>query len=179
MTVTLNAYNVVAARCAAEYLEMYESVEKGNLVYKIDIFLNSSIFRSWKDSIIILQTTKSLLPWAEELNLVSHCLDSIASKACMDTTKVEWTYTYNRKKLPSENGKDPLWNGVRRPQVVPKDWWVEDLCELQIDLYKRVITTIKTKGRVSSDLIGEALIAYALRRLPGFSKGIVQSGDIT
>lgn len=62
MTVTLNAYNVVAARCAAEYLEMYESVEKGNLVYKIDIFLNSSIFRSWKDSIIILQTTKSLLP---------------------------------------------------------------------------------------------------------------------
>lgn len=179
MTVTLNAYNVVAARCAAEYLEMYESVEKGNLVYKIDIFLNSSIFRSWKDSIIILQTTKSLLPWAEELKLVSHCLDSIATKVCMDTTKVEWTYTYNRKKLPSENGKDPLWNGVRRPQVVPKDWWVEDLCELQIDLYKRVITTIKTKGRVSSDLIGEALIAYALRRLPGFSKGIVQSGDIT
>ncbi|KAJ6997473.1 hypothetical protein D5086_010821 [Populus alba] len=179
MTVTLNAYNVVAARCAAEYLEMYESVEKGNLVCKIDIFLNSSIFRSWKDSIIVLQTTKSLLPWAEELKLVSHCLDSIASKACMDTTKVEWSYTYNRKKLPSENGKDPLWNGVRRPQVVPKDWWVEDLCELQIDLYKRVITTIKTKGRVSSDLIGEALIAYALRRLPGFSKGIAQSGDIT
>ncbi|KAK6152790.1 hypothetical protein DH2020_012429 [Rehmannia glutinosa] len=28
MVVTLNAYNVVAARCAAEYLEMYETVEK-------------------------------------------------------------------------------------------------------------------------------------------------------
>lgn len=81
MTVTLNAYNVVATRCAAEYLEMYETVEKGNLVYKIDVFLNSSIFRSWKDSIIVLQTTKSLLPWTEELKVVSHCLDSIASKA--------------------------------------------------------------------------------------------------
>lgn len=178
MMVTLNAYNVVAARCAAEYLEMYETVEKGNLVYKIEVFLNSSIFRSWKDSIIVLQTTKSLLPWSEELKLVSHCLDSIASKACIDTTKVEWSYTYNRKKLPSENGKDPLWNGVRKPQMVPKDWWVEDLCELQIDLYKRVIMTIKTKGRVSGDVIGEALNAYALRRLPGFSKGMVQSGDI-
>ncbi|KAJ6735612.1 hypothetical protein OIU85_017896 [Salix viminalis] len=121
MAVTLNAYNVAAARCAAEYLEMYESVEKGNLVYKIDIFLNSSIFRSWKDSIIILQTTKSLLPWAEELKLVSRCLDSIASKACMDTNMVEWSYTYSRKKLPSENGKDPLWNGVRKPQAVPRD----------------------------------------------------------
>ena len=57
------------------------------------------------------------------------------------------------------------------------DWWVEDLCELHIDLYKRVITTIKTKGRVSGDVIGEALNAYALRRLPGFSKGMIQNND--
>lgn len=39
MTVTLNAYNVVAARCAAEYLEMYETVEKGNLSTKLKSFL--------------------------------------------------------------------------------------------------------------------------------------------
>lgn len=179
MTVTLNAYNVVAARCAAEYLEMYETIEKGNLIYKIDVFLNSSIFRSWKDSIIVLQTTKSLLPWSEELKVVSHCLDSIASKASIDASKVEWSYTYNRKKLPSENGNDPVWNGVRKHQMVPKDWWVEDLCELQIDLYKRVVTTIKTKGNVSGDVIGEALNAYTLRRLPGFSKGMIQGGDVT
>ncbi|KAJ0039551.1 hypothetical protein Pint_27909 [Pistacia integerrima] len=179
MTVTLNAYNVVAARCAAEYLEMFETVEKGNLIYKIDVFLNSSIFRSWKDSIIVLQTTRSLLPWSEELKIVSHCLDSIATKASIDTSRVEWSYTYNRKKLPSENGNDPLWNGVRKPQLVPKDWWVEDLCELHIDLYKRVITTIKTKGRVSGDIIGEALSAYAMRRLPGFSKGMTQNVDVT
>lgn len=177
MTVTLNAYNVVAARCAAEYLEMYETVEKGNLIYKIEVFLNSSIFRSWKDSIIVLQTTRYLLPWSEELKVVSHCLDSIASKASVDTSKVEWSYTYNRKKLPSENGTDPHWNGVRKPLTVPKDWWVEDLCELHVDLYRRIITTIKTKSRVSGDVIGEALNAYALRRLPGFSKGMVQGND--
>ncbi|KAL5556811.1 hypothetical protein UlMin_039047 [Ulmus minor] len=178
MTVTLNAYNVVAARCAAEYLEMYETVEKGNLIYKIEVFLNSSIFRSWKDSIIVLQTTKSLFPWSEELKVVSHCLDSIASKASIDTSKVDWSYTYNRKKLPSENGNDPLWNGVRKLQMVPKDWWVEDLSELQLDLYKRVLTTVKAKDKISADVIGEALHAYALRRLPGFSKGIIQGGDI-
>ena len=67
MTVTLNTYNVVAAHCAAEYLEMDETVKKGNLIYKFEVFLNSSIFRSWKDSIILLQTTESLLPWSEEL----------------------------------------------------------------------------------------------------------------
>lgn len=179
MTVTLNAYNVVAARCAAEYLEMYETVDKGNLIYKVEVFLNSSIFRSWKDSIIVLQTTRSLVPLSEELKIVSHCLDSIASKASIETSKVEWSYTYNRKKLPSENGNDPHWNGVRKHQMVPKDWWVEDLCDLQVDLYKRVITTIKAKGRISNDVIGESLHAYTIRRLPGFGKGIIQGGDIT
>lgn len=177
MIVTLNAYNVVAARCAAEYLEMYETVEKGNLIYKVDVFLNSSIFRSWKDSIIVLQTTKSFHPWSEELKILSHCLDSIASRASIVTSKVEWSYTYNRKKLPSENENDSHWNGVRKQQMVPKDWWVEDLCDLQIDMYKRVITTIKSKGRVAADVIGEALNAYISRRLPGLGKGIIQGGD--
>ncbi|KAH9611564.1 hypothetical protein KSS87_009958 [Heliosperma pusillum] len=173
MTVTLNAYNVVAARCAAEYLEMYDTVEKGNLIYKIDVFLNSSIFRGWKDSIIVLQTTKSLLPVSEELKVVSHCLDSVATKASMDTSRVEWSYTYNRKRLSSENG-------VRKPVSVPEDWWVEDLSDLDVDLYKRVIATIKTKGRVSSRVIGEALKTYASKKLPGFSKGnMVPGGDLT
>ncbi|XVF01377.1 hypothetical protein REPUB_Repub04eG0083000 [Reevesia pubescens] len=177
MTVTLNAYNVVAARCAAEYLEMHETMEKGNLIYKIDVFLNSSIFRSWKDSIIVLQTTKSMLPLSEELKVVSLCIDAIATKACIDVSKVDWSYTYNRRKLPEENGNDPNCNGVRsRP--VPKDWWVEDLCELEIDLYKRVVMSIKTKGILSDELIGEALKAYSYRRFPGFSKGVIHSGDL-
>ncbi|KAG2704707.1 hypothetical protein I3760_05G016700 [Carya illinoinensis] len=160
----------------AEYLEMHETMERGNLIYKIDVFLTSSIFRSWKDSIIVLQTTKFLLPLSEELKVVSDCIDCIATKACIDVSKVDWSYTYNRKKLPEENGNDPNWNGVRN-RPVPKDWWVEDLCELEIGLYKRVLVNIKNIGIVSNDVIGEALKAYAYRRLPGFSKGMIQSGD--
>lgn len=172
MIVTLNAYNVVMARCAAEYLEMNETVDKGNLIYKIEVFLNSSVFRSWKDSIIVLQTTKSLLPWSEDLKIVSNCVDSIALKASIDSSEVEWSYTYNRKKLPSENG-------VRKQQSVPKDWWVEDLCEIELDSYKQILTAIKTKGRTNREVIGEALKAYTYRRLPGFARGIVnQAGDV-
>ncbi|MFS8010827.1 putative BTB/POZ domain, NPH3 domain, NPH3/RPT2-like family protein [Helianthus anomalus] len=166
MTVTLNAYNVVSARCAAEYLEMNESVEKGNLVYKMEVFLDSSIFKTWKDSIIVFQTTKSFLPWSEELKVVHRCLDSISSKALTDPSRVEWSYTYNRKKISNENGTEsPLYNGVRKQLTVPKDWWVEDLCDLHIDLYKRVIITIKAKGRVSLDVVGESLKAYLHRKL--------------
>ncbi|ESQ51086.1 hypothetical protein EUTSA_v10023006mg [Eutrema salsugineum] len=174
MTVTLSAYNVVATRCAAEYLGMHETVEKGNLIYKIDVFLNSSLFRSWKDSIIVLQTTKPFLPLSEDLKLISLCIDAIASKACVDVSHVEWSYTYNRKKLGEENsGADQI-----RTREVPNDWWVEDLCELEIDFYKRVIMNIKTKGILGGEVIGEALKAYGYRRLSGFNKGVMEQGDL-
>ncbi|XP_047091600.1 BTB/POZ domain-containing protein NPY4-like [Lolium rigidum] len=176
MIVTLNAYNVLAARCAAEYLEMLETIDKGNLIYKIDVFLTSSIFRTWKDSIIVLQSTKSLQPWSENLKVINQCIDSIASKASTDPSEVEWSYTYNRKKLQSENGVDSHWNGVRMQQMVPKDWWVEDLCELEMELYKRVILTIKAKGRIHAIVIGEALRAYAFRRLLGSLEDAVSNG---
>ncbi|CAN1301152.1 BTB/POZ domain-containing protein NPY1 [Linum perenne] len=170
MTVTLNAYNVVAARCAAEYLEMTEDVDSGNLIFKIEVFLNSSIFRSWKDSIIVLQTTKSLLPWSDELKIVGRCIDSIASKTSIDPSTITWSYTYNRK-LNVVDGEIVEDDGHHRFQKrnnhgVPKDWWVEDACELEIDLYKRVILAVKSKGRMDCTVMGEALNCYALRWLP-------------
>ncbi|CAL9245069.1 unnamed protein product [Arabidopsis halleri] len=165
MTVTLNAYNVVAVRCAAEYLEMYESIESGNLVYKIEVFLNSSVLRSWKDSIIVLQTTRSFYPWSEDVKIDVRCLESIALKAAIDPARVDWSYTYNRRKLiPPEIN----YNGV------PRDWWIEDLAELSIDLFKRVISTIRRKGGVLPEVIGEALEVYAAKRIPCF---MIQNDD--
>ncbi|BAF18908.1 BTB/POZ domain-containing protein NPY1 [Oryza sativa Japonica Group] len=162
MVVTLNAYNVVAARCAAELLGMTEDVDKSNLVFKIEVFLNSGIFRSWKDSIIALQTTDALLPWSEQLKLAARCIDSIASKATSNPCNVVWSYTYNRKSASS----DEIVEARKNSQPVPKDWWVEDLCELDVDLYKRVMVAVKSRGRITSDVVGEALKAYASRWLP-------------
>lgn len=176
MTINLNAYNVVSVRCAAEYLEMHEKIEKGNLVYKIDVFLNSTIFRSWKDSIIALHTTKSALPWSEELKLVTRCIDAVASKASVDVSRVDWSYGYDRKKILDENASDESWPDGVRSRTVPNDWWVEDLCDLEVDLYKRVIVAIRNKGIVTNEVIGEALIAYAYRKLPG-SKCVMKPND--
>ncbi|KAI0518736.1 hypothetical protein KFK09_006172 [Dendrobium nobile] len=162
MTVTLNAYNVVAARCAAEYLEMTEDVEKGNLIYKIEVFLNSSVLRSWRDSIIVLQTTTSLMPWSEELKIEGRCIDSIASKSSVDPSSVHWSYTYSNRPIISDNKITE----IQQKNLVPKDWWIEDICELDVDLYKRTMVAIKSRGRMSSDLIIEALKAYAMRWLP-------------
>ncbi|KAK7311046.1 hypothetical protein RJT34_08920 [Clitoria ternatea] len=166
MMVTLNAYNVVAARCAAEYLEMTEHIDKGNLIFKIEVFLTSSIFRSWKDSIIVLQTTKSLLPWSEDLKIIGRCIDSIASKTSVEPANITWSYTYNRKLSELDKIVEDKMTPQEKIETVPKDWWVEDICELDIDLYKRVMITVKSKGRMDGVVIGEALKMYAVRWLP-------------
>ncbi|XP_052210822.1 BTB/POZ domain-containing protein NPY1-like [Diospyros lotus] len=163
MTVTLNAYNVVAARCAAEYLEMTEDVDRGNLIFKIEIFLNSGILCSWKDSIIVLQTTKSLLPLSEDLKIVGRCIDSIASKTSVDPSNVTWSYTYNRKLTIPDRIVEV---GIKFQEKVPKDWWVEDICELDLDLYKRVMMAVRSRGRMKGNVIGEALKSYLVRWLP-------------
>jgi hypothetical protein len=59
---------------------------------------------------------------------------------------------------------------------VPRDWWVEDLCDLEVCLYKKVILAIKAKGRTSSNVIGEALRAYACRRLFSSLDNAVNNG---
>ena len=58
-----------------EYLKMLENVEKSNLIYKLEVFLNSLILQDYKDSIIWLQSSKDYLPWCEDLN-VSYTLSS-------------------------------------------------------------------------------------------------------
>lgn len=42
-----------------------------------------------------------------------------------------------------------------------------------------MITNIKSKAVQSNEVIGEALKAYAYRRLPNFSKGMIQCGDVS
>ncbi|KAJ3673982.1 hypothetical protein LUZ60_005974 [Juncus effusus] len=164
ISTTLNPHNVIATRCAAEFLEMSESIEKRNLIYKVDVFLSSSVFKGWKDSIIALQTMKTLKPWTEDLKLVKSCMDAISSKASADVARVDWSYTYNRKKLV--------------PNEVPKDWFVEDLTEIELDYFKNIITAIKMKGRVSHKVVGEAIKAYTYKRVPSLSRVSIIQGDL-
>ncbi|KAL8521831.1 hypothetical protein ACS0TY_012119 [Phlomoides rotata] len=153
---------------------MTEDIDKGNLVLKIEIFLNSSVLRNWKDSIIVLQTTKSLLPWSENLKIVGRCVDSIGSKTSVDPSIITWSYTYNRKLAKS----DQITKFHEKMESVPKDWWIEDICELDIDLFKRVMLAVKTKGRMDGGVIGEALKTYAVRWLPDSVDALVSEVHI-
>lgn len=175
--VTVSALNIVSARCAAEYLEMTEGIEKGNLTLKLDTFLNSSILNGWKDSIITLHTTKSFLPWSENLKIIGRCIDAVAWKALTDPENVDWSFTYTKTYMMQDQKSfrsilNPTLNEIHSQHyhLVPKDWWVEDISELEIDLYWRIMVAIKSTGKISHEILGEALRVYAFHWLPGLSK---------
>jgi hypothetical protein len=53
---------------------------------------------------------------------------------------------------------------------------LKDLCELKVDLYKRMIMTIKANGSMPAVVIGEVFRAYAYQRLLGSLEDDVSNG---
>lgn len=157
--INVSAHNFVPAFCAAKFLRMTESVEKGNLVLKLEAFFMSCILEGWKDSIITLQNTSKLPEWSETYGLTRKCIDSIVEKILTPPAKVAWSYTYTR---PGYSKK--------HHHSVPKDWWTEDISDLDIDLFRCLITAIRSTYMLSPQLIGEALHVYASRWLPDTTK---------
>ncbi|XP_021746513.1 BTB/POZ domain-containing protein At1g67900-like [Chenopodium quinoa] len=178
ITITLSAYNIIATRCAAEYLQMTEEAEKGNLIYKLEVFLNSCILQGWKDAIVTLQSTKAFPSWSEDLGITSRCIEAIAARVLTHPTKINLSRTYSRRAgggvgggrddIVSCNGANGDGGGSEcaRQKNISKGWWAEDVAELGIDLYWRTMIAVKSGGRVPSHLIGEALQIYASKWLP-------------
>lgn len=153
----LTPTNVATIRCVSEYLEMTEAFEEGNVVSKAEAYLDLVILNSWQESIIVLQSCELLLPWAEHMNLVKRCAQSVALKACTDPRGVRW-----------------LFSGIEKTSTVAKDWWYEDVSHLTIFCFTEVVEAIKANGTMQASLLGGALEYYAQRWLPGLVKSAAE-----
>lgn len=89
ITVTLSAANVVPVRCAAEYLQMTEAADRGNLIAKIEVFFKSCILPRWKDTLVALQCARQYAASCEELRITGRCVDSIATMIADGTSSSE------------------------------------------------------------------------------------------
>ncbi|KAF3782908.1 BTB/POZ domain-containing protein [Nymphaea thermarum] len=166
----LTAMNVVYLRCAAEYLQMTEEYGEGNLIAQTEIFLNQVVLRSWKDSIRALETCEDVLSEAEQLNIVKRCIESLAVKACTDPNLFSWPMMEHG---PMQSpGGSVLWNGIStgaRPRSASSDWWYEDVSNLSLPLYKRLISVMESRGIKAENLAG-AVMHYAKRYFPGLNR---------
>lgn len=76
--------------------------------------------------------------------------------------QVSWSYTYTRTGYSKKH------------QSVPKDWWTEDISDLEIDLFRYIITAVRSTYLLPPQLIGEPLHVYACRWLPDTTKTLPQ-----
>ncbi|KAK6942813.1 BTB/POZ domain [Dillenia turbinata] len=161
----LTALNAVSLRCAAEYLQMTEDYGEGNLISQIETFLNE-VFSSWTDTIKALERCEEVLPYAEELHIVSRCINSLAMKACSDPSLFGWPVSGQDT---AKSSKDTiLWNGIpteTKQSSVNDDWWYEDVSFLSLPLYKRLIVAITSNG-LKAEKIAGSVAFYAMRHLP-------------
>lgn len=77
----ITAINVAGLRCAADYLEMTEEYSPGNLLSRTDDFLEEVASQSFSGAVAVLHACENLLPTAEELGIVSRCVESVAANA--------------------------------------------------------------------------------------------------
>ncbi|MCL7021850.1 hypothetical protein MKW94_016856, partial [Papaver nudicaule] len=167
----LSSSNVVYLRCAAEHLEMTEEYGEGNLIAQSELFLNQVVLCSWKDSLKALQTCEDLLPHADDLQIVKRCIESLAMKASTDPNLFGWPITEHGGPMQSPGGS-VLWNGIStgaRPRNMNSDWWYDDVSNLSLPTYKKLISVMESRG-MKPEIIAGSLTSYAKRYLPGLNR---------
>ncbi|KAE8808838.1 putative NPH1 photoreceptor-interacting protein [Hordeum vulgare] len=71
--------------CAAERLGMSDDHVEDNLVSRADRFMSHTVLRNPRDAIRALRSCEGLVPLADDLGLMSCCVDAIAAKAAAST----------------------------------------------------------------------------------------------
>ncbi|KAB2609796.1 BTB/POZ domain-containing protein [Pyrus ussuriensis x Pyrus communis] len=151
----ITSSNVSQLCCASDYLEMTEEYSKDNLGSRAEEYLESVVCKNLEMCVEVLQQCESLLPLADELRIVSRCIDAIASKACVE----QIASSFSRLEYSSSGRLH-----MNRQAKSDGDWWIEDLSVLRVDLYQRVITAMKCRG-VRPESIGASLVNYAQKEL--------------
>lgn len=144
LPISLNPTNVAALRCGSEFLEMTEAMEEGNLISKTEAFFTFVALTSWNDTITVIKSCETLSPWAENLQIVRRCCDSIAWKIFRENSSTGDIITNEEK------------------------WWFDDVATLRIDFFLRIITAVRVKG-IKPEIIGSCIMNYGDKWLPSMN----------
>lgn len=154
----VDPFNVAALRCAAEFLEMTEDYCSSNLCERFDLYLNQVVLQSWDDTLIVLQKCQALLPWSEELLIVSRCIESLAFMACMEILDPE--RRRDRPVVTLEALASQAWNCETVKEIVSQDLWIKDLIALPFEFFKRIIGSLRRQG-MKEKYVSPIIVFYA------------------
>ncbi|XP_065864404.1 BTB/POZ domain-containing protein At1g03010 isoform X2 [Euphorbia lathyris] len=156
VNVEITISNVAILLCASHYLEMTEDFAEKNLQARAESHLREMVLPNISSSISVLHRCETLLPIAEEINLVGRLINAIANNACKEQLtsgllKLDHNFPSKQTNMEPET---------------PSDWWGKSLAVLNLDLFQRVLSAVKSKG-LKQDMISKILINYAHNSLQG------------
>ncbi|CAI8607194.1 unnamed protein product [Vicia faba] len=140
--------NVSMLRCIAHFLEMTEEFAEKNLLTRAESYLKETVLSNTANTISALHRCETLLPISEEIKLVNRLVNSIANNVCKEQL------TSGLQKLDHSFS-----SRILEPET-PSEWWGKSLNVLNLDFFKRVLSTLKLKG-LKQEIISKILINYA------------------
>ncbi|XP_068659353.1 BTB/POZ domain-containing protein At3g44820 isoform X2 [Aristolochia californica] len=153
-----------------DYLEMTEEYGEDNLLAMSESYFHKTVLRNWNDCILVLRSLDSVFAEADTLKIVEKSLNALSIMACTDPSLFGWPMMmYGTLQSP---GGSILWNGINtgaRIRSTQSDWWFEDVSYLNVQLFERLIETMKMRGTRSENLVG-VIMHYAQKYLPGLSR---------
>nr|XP_015646066.2 BTB/POZ domain-containing protein At5g66560-like [Oryza sativa Japonica Group] len=164
--VELTAWNVAPLRCAAEYLEMTEEHAEDNLTARVEAYLEQAVLRHSCEATKALKSREELLPHAEELGIVSRCVEAI-SIFTSGTTAV-------RVNLNEEQNMDHLTSPfatTARSSAASRSWF-DDLAVLGLDMYRRVMAAMAARADVRTEARESCLVSYARGTITALSRSM-------
>ncbi|XP_020600360.1 LOW QUALITY PROTEIN: BTB/POZ domain-containing protein At1g03010-like [Phalaenopsis equestris] len=156
ISIEITLENVAMLRCAAHYLQMTEEFSERNLELRTELYIKESVITSIRNSITVLRHCETLLPVAEEINLVGRIIACITSNVCKEQLSsglLKLDQSLHVKKMAAETEQ-------------ASEWWGKSLAVLNLDFFQRVMSAIKSKG-LKQDTVSKILINYAHSSLNG------------
>ncbi|KAL9247386.1 hypothetical protein vseg_020823 [Gypsophila vaccaria] len=170
LRIELTPRNIMTIYCAADYLDMTNTFGEDNLLARSSSYFHKNILRNWKDCIVALQCAEPVIAWGEKLQIIEKCLNAICTMVCTDPSLFGWPMMmYGTLQSP---GGSILWNGINtgaRIRSSESDWWYEDVSNLCINLFEKLIKRMQARG-IRPESIAGAIMYYTRKYLPGVGR---------
>uniref|UniRef100_A0A0E0I2X0 NPH3 domain-containing protein n=2 Tax=Oryza TaxID=4527 RepID=A0A0E0I2X0_ORYNI len=159
--VALDPFNVAAVRCAAEFLDV------SGLGARCDLYINQVVLQSWDDALIVLQRCQPLLPVAEELLVVSRCVESLAFMACMEILDPDGDEQRRERDQPgllaaaaARGLAGRRWDAELVKELAARDLWIKDLVALPFEFFRRIVLALRRQG-MKEKYVSPVVLFYA------------------
>ncbi|XP_061360073.1 BTB/POZ domain-containing protein At3g22104 [Gastrolobium bilobum] len=152
--------NLLLARCAAEYMEMKESVvDVSNLFEQTEKSLQEISYWTWSDLLIVLKQCQNLSLVADSSVMLERCLDSVVGRVVLASEASPCPSTCSTDSSGIRFSCDSKSTESMKTNFSRSTWWFEDLLFLN-PLFVEMLVKSMLSRKLDHVVISRFLLYY-------------------